>query len=241
MGVIEVGHIAYSPRLQRTRGGDRGHVPDDAPRLRRARLPPLRVEVRRAQRALARGGRALGFRSRASSARPSLYKGRNRDTAWYSIIDREWPARQGRVRGLARPGQLRRRGPAARPARWAPEDRHAAGHVHRARLWASTCRARTPPRPRRARPRRDRPQLSAGHPAPDGGRQRADAGACSAGLAGGRAARDLEVVRASLPHGEVTVELVPGGMLVPNGPAMAARSVSSTQPWRSRSRPDRRD
>ena len=28
---------------------------------------------------------------------------------------------------------------------------------------------------------------------------------------------DLEVVRASLPHGEVTVELVPGGMLVPNG------------------------
>ena len=28
---------------------------------------------------------------------------------------------------------------------------------------------------------------------------------------------DLEAVRASLPYGEVTVELAPGGMLVPNG------------------------
>ena len=28
---------------------------------------------------------------------------------------------------------------------------------------------------------------------------------------------DLAAVRASLPHGEVTVEVVPGGMLVPNG------------------------
>jgi uncharacterized protein (TIGR02058 family) len=28
---------------------------------------------------------------------------------------------------------------------------------------------------------------------------------------------DLEAVRKSLPHGEVTVEAVPGGLLVPNG------------------------
>lgn len=28
---------------------------------------------------------------------------------------------------------------------------------------------------------------------------------------------DLEAVKASLPHGEVTVEMLPGGMLVPNG------------------------
>jgi uncharacterized protein (TIGR02058 family) len=30
-------------------------------------------------------------------------------------------------------------------------------------------------------------------------------------------ALDLEAVKASLPHGEVTVEVVPGGMLVANG------------------------
>ena len=43
----------------------RGDVPDDGARVRRARLPALRVEVRRAQRALARGGGA----ARASSTR----------------------------------------------------------------------------------------------------------------------------------------------------------------------------
>ena len=39
--------------LQRSRGGHRSDVPDDAARVR-TRLPPLRVEVRRAERAFAR-------------------------------------------------------------------------------------------------------------------------------------------------------------------------------------------
>ena len=33
--------------------------------------------------------------SRAFSVRPIVYKGRNRDTAWFSILDREWPALRG--------------------------------------------------------------------------------------------------------------------------------------------------
>ena len=62
-GVVEVGHIAYSPRLQRTRGRDRGDVPDDAAGFD-ARLPALRVEVRCAQRAVAGGCRAPRVRVR---------------------------------------------------------------------------------------------------------------------------------------------------------------------------------
>ena len=51
---------------------DRGDVPDDAARLRRARLPPLRVEVRRAQRAVApRGRSASASATRGSSANTS--------------------------------------------------------------------------------------------------------------------------------------------------------------------------
>src|SRR3546814_3108663 len=38
--------------------GDRDDVPDDGPRLRRARLPALRVEVQRAERRLTQGGAA---------------------------------------------------------------------------------------------------------------------------------------------------------------------------------------
>ena len=71
VGVIEVGHIHYSPLPAADPGRDRGDVPDDAAGLRRARLPPLRVEVRRAQRAVARGGgRGWDSASRASSGRP---------------------------------------------------------------------------------------------------------------------------------------------------------------------------
>src|SRR5438128_2730289 len=72
--------------------GDRDHVSDDATRLRRARLSPLLMEMRRAQCALAPSPERLGFRFEGIFRQALVYKGRNRDTAWYSIIDREWPA-----------------------------------------------------------------------------------------------------------------------------------------------------
>src|SRR5207248_11588726 len=34
----------------------------------------------------------LGFRFEGIFRQAIVYKGRNRDTAWYSILDREWPA-----------------------------------------------------------------------------------------------------------------------------------------------------
>src|ERR1700724_2245913 len=34
----------------------------------------------------------LGFRFEGIFRQAVVYKGRNRDTAWYSILDREWPA-----------------------------------------------------------------------------------------------------------------------------------------------------
>ena len=38
------------------------------------------------------GGRALGFSFEGIFRQATVYKGRNRDTAWYSIIDAQWPA-----------------------------------------------------------------------------------------------------------------------------------------------------
>jgi len=92
-GSIEVGHIAYSPRLQRT------------PAATEAMFLLM-------QQAFALGYRryewkcdALNAPSRSSAQRLGLsfegifrqaviYKGRNRDTAWYATIDGEWPALQ---------------------------------------------------------------------------------------------------------------------------------------------------
>ena len=36
----------------------------------------------------------LGFQYEGLFRQAVIYKGRNRDTTWYSIIDREWPARK---------------------------------------------------------------------------------------------------------------------------------------------------
>ena len=103
-GVIEVGHLAFSPLLQRTAGGDRGDVPDDAAGLR-ARLSALRMEVRRAQCAARVAPRsASGFTFEGIFRQAVVYKGRNRDTAWYAIIDSDWPALDARVPSLACPG-----------------------------------------------------------------------------------------------------------------------------------------
>ena len=91
-GVIEVGHINYSPRLQRTRAAT------EAMYLMMLRafdeLGYRRYEwkcdsLNAASRAAAT---RLGFTFEGVFRQAIVYKGRNRDTAWFSIVDREWPA-----------------------------------------------------------------------------------------------------------------------------------------------------
>jgi RimJ/RimL family protein N-acetyltransferase len=91
-GVIEVGHINFSPRLQRTRAatesmflmmkrvfGELGY------RRYEWKCDSLNAPSRAA-------AERLGFRFEGVFRQALVYKGRNRDTAWFSIIDREWPA-----------------------------------------------------------------------------------------------------------------------------------------------------
>ncbi len=91
-GVIEVGHINYSPRLQRTAAATEAmalmmHRVFDELGYRRYEWKcdslnaPSRVAAER-----------LGFRFEGIFRQAMVYKGRNRDTAWYSITDREWPS-----------------------------------------------------------------------------------------------------------------------------------------------------
>ncbi|MCU1231601.1 MAG: Acetyltransferase, gnat family [Acidobacteria bacterium] len=91
-GVIEVGHINYSPRLQRTIAATEAM----ALMMRRVfdELGYRRYEwkcdaLNAPSRAAAE---RLGFTFEGVFRQALVYKGRNRDTAWYSIIDREWPA-----------------------------------------------------------------------------------------------------------------------------------------------------
>jgi RimJ/RimL family protein N-acetyltransferase len=91
VGSIEVGGIAYSPRLQR------GVAATEAMYLMMTRvfgeLGYRRYEWKcddlnaLSRRAAAR----LGFRFEGVFRQATIYKGRSRDTAWFSILDTEWP------------------------------------------------------------------------------------------------------------------------------------------------------
>ena len=91
-GVIEVGGINYSPRLQRRPAATEAmyllmrRVFDELGYRRYewkcdALNGPSRAAAIR-----------LGFRCEGLFRQATVYKGRNRDTAWFSIIDSEWPA-----------------------------------------------------------------------------------------------------------------------------------------------------
>ena len=90
-GVIEVGAITYSPRLMKTCAGTEAMYllmrrAFDELGYRRyewkcdALNAPSRVAADR-----------YGFRFEGVFRQAIVYKGRNRDTAWFSIIDSEWP------------------------------------------------------------------------------------------------------------------------------------------------------
>ena len=91
-GVIETGHIAYAPQLQRTPAATEAMYL----LMRRVfeELGYRRYEWKcdalngPSRRAAAR----LGFTYEGIFRQAVMYKGRNRDTAWFAIIDKEWPA-----------------------------------------------------------------------------------------------------------------------------------------------------
>ena len=91
-GVIEVGHIWFGPSLQRTRQATEAIylISRDA----FARLGNRRLEWKcdalnaRSQRA----ARRFGFTFEGIFRQHRVVKGYNRDTAWFAIIDRDWPA-----------------------------------------------------------------------------------------------------------------------------------------------------
>jgi RimJ/RimL family protein N-acetyltransferase len=90
-GSIEVGHINYSPRLQRTVAATEAMYL----MMRRAfELGYRRYEWKcHALNAPSRAAaQRLGFSYEGIFRQARVDKGRNRDTAWYAMIDREWPA-----------------------------------------------------------------------------------------------------------------------------------------------------
>lgn len=91
MGVIEIGHIWFSPELQRTRAATEAlylmikHAMDDL----KYRRMEWRCNAKNNKSRLAAG--RFGYRFEGVFYNHMISKGKNRDTAWYSILDNEWP------------------------------------------------------------------------------------------------------------------------------------------------------
>lgn len=90
-GVIEIGSIWFGLALRRTRSATESiylmlrYAMDD---LGYRRMQWRCNALNAASRAAAR---RLGFRFEGIFYNHMIFKGRNRDTAWYSILDDEWP------------------------------------------------------------------------------------------------------------------------------------------------------
>lgn len=93
-GVIEIGHIWMAPDMQRTRESTEAiylmmrHAFDElGVRRLEWKCDALNAPSRRA-------AERFGFTYEGTFRHHLIVKGRNRDTAWYAMIDREWPGRR---------------------------------------------------------------------------------------------------------------------------------------------------
>ena len=113
-GVIEVGHLAFSPLLQRTRAATEAmylmmrHAFELGYRRCEWKCDALNGASRRA-------AERLGFSLEGVFRQAAVYKGRNRDSAWYSIIDGEWPEREAALLAWLDPRNFDANGRQRRP------------------------------------------------------------------------------------------------------------------------------
>ncbi|MCW8086516.1 GNAT family N-acetyltransferase [Sabulicella glaciei] len=94
---IELGHIWFSPRMQRTRAATEAmfllmrHAMDDLGYRRLTwKCNALNAPSRRA-------AARLGFTYEGTLRAHLQVKGRRRDTAWFSILEEEWPLRRAAI------------------------------------------------------------------------------------------------------------------------------------------------
>ena len=92
VGVIEVGHINYAPALQRTAAATEAMYLMMAPVFEELGNRRYEWKCDALYAASRRAAERLGFAFEGVFRQATLYKGRNRDSAWYAITDRDWPA-----------------------------------------------------------------------------------------------------------------------------------------------------
>jgi RimJ/RimL family protein N-acetyltransferase len=94
MRVIEVGHIVYSPALQRTPLATEAQYLLACYAFETLGYRRYEWNCNALNAASRRAALRLGFTYEGTMRQHKIAKGRNRDTAWFSMLDSEWPARK---------------------------------------------------------------------------------------------------------------------------------------------------
>lgn len=117
VGSIEVGHVQLSPALQRTSAASEAMYLMMRHALGELGYRRYEWKCDSLNAASRRSACRLGFRFEGVFRQAALYKGRSRDTAWFSILDGEWPALDARFRRWLDPSNFDAQGRQRRPLR----------------------------------------------------------------------------------------------------------------------------
>jgi RimJ/RimL family protein N-acetyltransferase len=116
-GVVEIGHIWYAPSIQRTRVTTEvtyllaKHVFDDLGYRR------LEWKCNAANERSRAAAERFGFTYEGTFRQHMMVKGANRDTAWFALLDGEWPATRAAFEAWLDPANFDADGRQRRPLR----------------------------------------------------------------------------------------------------------------------------
>jgi RimJ/RimL family protein N-acetyltransferase len=91
-GSIEIGHIWFAPVLQKTRAATEAIFLMMCHAFVELRYRRLEWKCDALNAASRRAAERFGFTYEGTFRQHMVVKGRNRDTAWFAMLDREWPA-----------------------------------------------------------------------------------------------------------------------------------------------------
>jgi RimJ/RimL family protein N-acetyltransferase len=94
MRVAEVGHVVYAPVLQRTPLATEAQYLLARYAIETLRYRRYEWKCNALNAASRRAAERLGFTFECVQRQEMIAKGRNRDTAWFAMMDSEWPARK---------------------------------------------------------------------------------------------------------------------------------------------------
>ena len=94
--VIEVGWVVFSPQMQRSKVGTEAHFLLVNYVFETLKYRRYEWKCDSLNQASNRAAKRLGFSFEGTFRQAQVYKGRNRDTNWYSMLDFEWQHKKQR-------------------------------------------------------------------------------------------------------------------------------------------------